>query len=58
MEKKFNDSKKSTKRIWDSVWWQLKHEVFGMGYKLDPSGKRVVNEPIKGMFTEVFYLSE
>ena len=56
MEKKFNDSKKSTKRIWDNVSSQIKHEVFGMGYKFDSSGKRVVNEPIKGMFTQLFYL--
>ena len=58
MEKKFNDSKKSTKRIWDNVSSQIKHEVFGMGYKYDSSGKRVVNEPIKGIFTELFFLGD
>ena len=55
-EKKLNNSKKSTKRIWDSVWSQLKHEVFGMEYKLDPeTRKRSVKEPIKSMFTQLFY---
>ena len=55
VEKKLIDSKKSTKKIWDSVSSRIKHEIFGMEYKVDPSGMRVVNEPIKSMFSQLFY---
>ena len=56
VEKRLIDSKMSTSRIWDGVLSKIKHEVFGMEYKIDPSGKRSVKEHIKSMFSQLFYI--